>query len=310
MTARLFSKTGALAGSTYTISDEALIGRDAQCDITLYLHTVSSRHARIFLDAERQVFMLEDLGSSNGTYLDKTRVDAPVALDGLHVITFAKDVDMIFQVMPEGLAEQLKKRAATQESAQGGRTTVQDGFVLPEGGIPDFKQRESSPSEPETRDVGSKTTYGQKFDILPDLPGDAGRAEAPEDNRTPARDDTVMHQVPPADGVMEAMGKTPAKPEPVYRLVIDTVKETGRQETLNRGMNTLGRGGNCSIVIPDEYMSGRHAAIRIDENGAFLIDLESRNGTFLEEEKVESETPLPNGATIRLGPTTKAVFSF
>ncbi len=293
MKARLFSKTGAMAGSSFVISNQALIGRDAQCDITLYLHTVSSQHARIFLDPHKNAFMLEDLGSSNGTFVDKTRVESPVPLRGLHVITFARDVDMIFQVMTEELADKLQKRASTQKSsgpepianAPGIGTEYQKGFEVPEVGLPDLDAGGSVKSDP-----GSKTTYGQSFDALPNFTaGDK-----------PADDETVDRM--PAYVSEEVT--------PVYTLIIDTVKETDRRVTLKAGMNTIGRAGQCDVVIPDEYMSGKHAAIRIDDNGPILIDLGSRNGTFLGDDKIEDEAPLESGAIIRMGPTTKMVFKF
>ncbi len=322
MKARLFSKTGAMAGSSFVIGDKALIGRDAQCDITLYLHTISSQHARIYLDPKKNAFMLEDLGSSNGTFLDKTRVESPVALDGLHVITFARDVDMIFQIMTDELAEKLHKRSISQKSSQqksiqqktagvtsatssdGAGTQYQKGFEVPEGGLPNF----GAPPEPGAAhsDPGSKTTYGQQFDALPDFSAEPPTKEGPSD-------DTALRTSPvsPVDDTVDRMPAfKPGKPAPEYTLAIDTVKETGRIEKLEPGMYTMGRGGQCEIVIQDEYMSGKHAAIRIDDNGPVLLDLGSRNGTFLDDEKITGEAPLKSGSVIRLGPTTKIVFSF
>lgn len=53
----------------FTISDsEVVIGRDPKSNIALPDHGVSRRHARIFqTDTD---FVIEDLGSSNGTYVD------------------------------------------------------------------------------------------------------------------------------------------------------------------------------------------------------------------------------------------------
>lgn len=53
----------------FTIADsEVMIGRDPKSDITLPDEGVSRRHARI-LQTDTD-FVIEDLGSSNGTYVD------------------------------------------------------------------------------------------------------------------------------------------------------------------------------------------------------------------------------------------------
>jgi DNA-binding winged helix-turn-helix (wHTH) protein len=57
---------------------EHVIGRDADVAVSLDDSTVSRRHARLVVTAERM--MLEDLGSKNGTFCNGTRVASPIAL--------------------------------------------------------------------------------------------------------------------------------------------------------------------------------------------------------------------------------------
>lgn len=97
MPARLFCKTGPLAGSSFQISDEATIGKSTSNNIVLPADVVSGTHARIYLDAQSGRYVLEDLNSRNGTKLDGSRVTEPEKLDQLNVITFAGKFDFIFQ---------------------------------------------------------------------------------------------------------------------------------------------------------------------------------------------------------------------
>jgi FHA domain/Domain of unknown function (DUF1707) len=57
---------------------ELVLGRDPDCDCVLADTTVSRRHARIRRDGE--TWLLEDLGSLNGTRLNGWRVTEPVEL--------------------------------------------------------------------------------------------------------------------------------------------------------------------------------------------------------------------------------------
>ena len=66
----------ATRGSAFAVGDELTIGRAATCTIGMPNDTfVSQLHARIYREAGST--MIEDLGSTNGTYLNGKRVAAP-----------------------------------------------------------------------------------------------------------------------------------------------------------------------------------------------------------------------------------------
>jgi len=62
----------------YFTQSEILLGRDAHCDISLPDDTVSIRHAR--LSHHHGQWWLEDLGSTNGTRLNKDKVSIPTVV--------------------------------------------------------------------------------------------------------------------------------------------------------------------------------------------------------------------------------------
>jgi pSer/pThr/pTyr-binding forkhead associated (FHA) protein len=65
-------------GRTFDLTDEVTVGRASGCQVALTDPTVSQLHARIFRRDGR--LFVEDLGSSNGTYLNRKKVSAPTAL--------------------------------------------------------------------------------------------------------------------------------------------------------------------------------------------------------------------------------------
>jgi pSer/pThr/pTyr-binding forkhead associated (FHA) protein len=63
---------------------------------------------------------------------------------------------------------------------------------------------------------------------------------------------------------------------------------------------TLGRGRESEIHIPEQHVSRQHAVIT-HEFGVFMIkDLNSANGTYVNDEKITDPFPLAHGDVIRL----------
>ena len=72
-----------------------LVGRADDSTLVLDDDYASSRHARLTLQGSS--YWLEDLGSTNGTYLDRTRVTAPMPVPALSPIRIGRTV---FELRP------------------------------------------------------------------------------------------------------------------------------------------------------------------------------------------------------------------
>ena len=68
---------------TVSLDGAATVGREPGCDVLLGSPTVSRRHALVFPDGEG--WIVRDLGSGNGTFLDARRVDEARLADGMAI---------------------------------------------------------------------------------------------------------------------------------------------------------------------------------------------------------------------------------
>ena len=87
------------------------------------------------------------------------------------------------------------------------------------------------------------------------------------------------------------------KPAPIGTLTADD----GTMHPLLEDVTTIGRTGTNTIALPDGSVSSNHARVMRTDDGFVLEDVGSRNGTFVNSEKVTGKRPLVDGDVIRLG---------
>jgi len=75
-----------------------LLGRDPTCDLVINDVEVSRRHARLI--AQSGGYAIEDLGSTNGTFIDGERIDGVVSLKSGASIRFGDRVSFVYEEVP------------------------------------------------------------------------------------------------------------------------------------------------------------------------------------------------------------------
>jgi hypothetical protein len=70
---------------------------------------------------------------------------------------------------------------------------------------------------------------------------------------------------------------------------------------LTRPKLVLGRAEDCDITLPSGLVSRRHAEVTLDETGAIIRDLGSRNGVVVNSDPIQGSRRLEPGDTILLG---------
>jgi pSer/pThr/pTyr-binding forkhead associated (FHA) protein len=112
--------------------------------------------------------------------------------------------------------------------------------------------------------------------------------------------EAVSHPAAPPSGP----GGENASTDNATRLVITSGQKAGAEFPLGRDEITIGRSSDSAIIIRDDYTSTHHARLML-WNGRWMIqDLDSTNGTFLNGSRVTVPTPIPLGATVKVGATT------
>lgn len=111
-----------------------------------------------------------------------------------------------------------------------------------------------------------------------------------------------MRGSPPSPALSGAGASAPAPRGPVLTRLISEAGRAG-DHTVHASGALIGRNPQAEIVLDDQSASWDHARV-IDRDGSpAIVDLGSSNGTFVNEERVETSLLIP-GDRIHIGDTT------
>ena len=125
---------------------------------------------------------------------------------------------------------------------------------------------------------------------------------AGSERQAPSQDSMIL--TPGAAAAAGLRHSTPARRS--VRLVVQRSPslEEGDAFPLNSTPVTVGRGGQNDLVLDgDEFASARHARIEVRGDGAWVQDLDSTNGTYVNGSRVAGAQRLDAGDVLRVGET-------
>jgi diguanylate cyclase (GGDEF)-like protein len=93
-------------------------------------------------------------------------------------------------------------------------------------------------------------------------------------------------------------------------LVALSGENIGQLFPLESGESIVGRGGQATIKLPDDGISRRHCRLLRKGSEVIVEDLQSANGTYVNDDRVEMARLLRDGDKIRLGSTTILKFTY
>jgi predicted component of type VI protein secretion system len=121
---QLVMNTGPTPGKSFTLSkQELIIGRDTSADIVINVAEVSRRHARLRLESGG--YILEDLGSTNGTFINGQRLTGPHYLRPGEIIQLGEAATLTYQAAQQDPNATVVSPASSSEARTASRPPVQ-----------------------------------------------------------------------------------------------------------------------------------------------------------------------------------------
>lgn len=116
MILRLKVKDGIRKNDEFSIKGEVYIGRShSLTDLTFNDHKVSGRHAKISIN-ENNRFQIEDLDSSNGTFVNSAKITGPIELQVGSTIGIGRILIEVIEITGESLFEKGSWQAIVDEA--------------------------------------------------------------------------------------------------------------------------------------------------------------------------------------------------
>ncbi len=89
-------RSGPTPGATFSLEgDQLLVGRDSSSAVAINDAEISRKHARLTFQGGK--YVLEDLGSTNGTFVNGQRVASPVVLKSGDVVSFGEQIVLMYE---------------------------------------------------------------------------------------------------------------------------------------------------------------------------------------------------------------------
>ena len=95
---QLVMRSGPIPGATYPLEgDQLTIGRDSSNAVAINDAEISRKHARLTFQGGK--YVIEDLGSTNGTFINGQRLSGPFVLKSGDVVSFGEQIVLMYDAM-------------------------------------------------------------------------------------------------------------------------------------------------------------------------------------------------------------------
>lgn len=319
---------GPRSGETISIEQaEFSIGREAGVDLQIDAPGISRRHARLTIQGSEA--FLEDLGSTNGTFVNGEKVEKPRRLRNGDQIRLGKSVALAYQSFQPGVSATMFESSV----AQPGMTIAErelppiDATMI--GEDPGIQRKSAAPQLAVAIAGGATQTYPLNQPRL-----SLGRADDNQivvNSRIISRHHATLEQtksgyqvvvLPEASNPIFVEGSPIEGPHPlkhgdilrigsldpglmVTLTYLDPAQAGERQANQVRfgeqPLIHIGREASNEVVLDSPNVSRFHAQIERVGQRYRLTDLRSANGTFVNEQRITGDVWLQAEDVVRIG---------
>ena len=269
-------------GKEYAVPVLGIVfGRDASCDVVVAQNEVSRRHAEIFPDETG--YLVRDT-SANGLYVNGERVQGSHRLARSDVLRIGTEEFRFYADVVAAPA--VARTPAPATSAPAAPAPMSARAPAPA----------AAPSEPEP------------LELFPLMPASASSPNAVVPS-------AAAPSVPPAASPVP--GKTPPAAAPVTPVAVQATKDPrpvlAILESMNEGpgkgttyelrtsLGHIGRGAHNDVRLSGESVSETHAKMQKREDGWYVVDMDSTNGTYVGGTRVMGERRIEGSPDVRFG---------
>jgi pSer/pThr/pTyr-binding forkhead associated (FHA) protein len=311
-------------GREYQVIGAALVfGRDAKADVVVPGGQVSRRHAEIV--ATPRGYMVVDY-STNGTWVNGERVQNQRLLARADIIKLGEEEFRFYADLapaaapappppPPQAAAPPPPPPPPPAAAAPPPPAAQPAYAPPHLANTGFMPSPLTPAShasprtgEELLDLGSvmpappRAVAPPPPPAAPVVPAPPAPAPAPPPPAPPAP--PVAAKPPAAPAVQAPPPAAPVRtsaPQALAKFVIRSGPQKGERLYVKVPIVNIGRADYNDIVLADESVSSQHAKLTRREGLWILTDLGSTNGTLVDGERIEEDTPLAPGNFVRFG---------
>lgn len=252
-----------------------ILGNDPECDLVVDRPSVSWRHCQLTWRPDG-TFVLEDLNSTNGTYVNGRRVARETVVKRGDDVTLGLTVAMPWPPEPEAQASAAPLSLAIVEI---GRDQDNDLVI----------------DDPEVswRHARALLAPGGTEGVVEDL--DSTNGTAVDDPSVKIK----RMAFTPASTLY--FGPVAIPGSRVFALVRDSREEPFPELVMQGVEMVVGRDETCDRMLDFPMISGRHARFVREGEAVFVEDLGSSNGTFVNGDRISQRTRVRSKDLIGLG---------
>jgi pSer/pThr/pTyr-binding forkhead associated (FHA) protein len=282
-------------GKEYAIPDMGIVfGRDAACDVVVAQNEVSRRHAEIVPDESG--YVVRDT-SANGLYVNGERVQGSHRLARSDVLRIGTE-EFRFYADVAPVAKSLtpaKSVVAAPAAPVVAAQSFPDLELLPEPAKPAAQPAAPAAAVP----VEAPKPVAVPRSVEP--PKAAPPAPKPP---APAPATAAPGKPTPIATPVTPVSSPPAKdPRPVMA-ILESMNEgpgKGTKYELHTPLGHIGRGAHNDVRLSDESVSETHAKLQRREDGWYVVDMDSTNGTYIGGTRVMGERRIEGSPDVRFG---------